>query len=246
MTTDLSWSPPPAAVDFTNDHQVDIWRIPLDLPMRSIKLLVKLLSTDETDRAARFYFPADQNRYMISHGSLRNILAFYLHCEPSRLSFSVNKYGKPSLVDGQLEFNLSHSGDLALLAITQERKIGVDVERMRTGISADILGGHYFSKADMVELQALPSEQREGAFFLCWTRKEAYIKAQGMGLSLPLDSFDVSLTPGRPALLRATRPDLGEAARWTLLSLSVGVGYEAAVAVEGHNLDFRLWDWRLS
>ena len=243
---DLSWSPPPAAVDFTSDHQVDIWRIPLDLPMSSIKLLAKLLSTDETDRAARFYFPADKNRYMISHGSLRNILAFYLHCEPSRLSFSVNKYGKPSLVDGQLEFNLSHSGDLALLAITQERKIGVDVERMRTGISAGILGGHYFSKAEMVELQALPSEQREGAFFLCWTRKEAYIKAQGMGLSLPLDSFDVSLTPGRPALLRATRPDLGEAARWTLLSLSVGAGYEAAVAVEGHNLDFRLWDWRLS
>jgi 4'-phosphopantetheinyl transferase len=245
MLTDFSWLPPPAIVDFTADHQVDIWRIRLDLPMSSIRQLEESLSEDEKDRASRFYFLADQNRYIISHGSLRKILALYLHCEPDQLSFSVNAYGKPSLDQGSLEFNLSHSGDFALLAITQERKIGVDVERMRTGISADIIGGHYFSKAEMAELQAMPLEQRETAFFLCWTRKEAYIKAQGQGLSLPLDSFDVSLTPDRPAILHATRPDLAEAARWTLLSLKVDPGYEAAVAVEGKDLDFRLWDCKL-
>ena len=243
MSNELSWSPPPAELDFKTDHQVDIWRIRLDLPMSSIKHLEQSLSTDEMDRALRFYFPADRNSYIISHGSLRKILALYLHCEPDQLNFSVNAYGKPSLDQGRLEFNLSHSGDLALVAITRGRKIGVDVERMRTGISADIIGGHYFSKAEMAELQALPAEQREAAFFLCWTRKEAYIKAQGMGLSLPLDSFDVSLTPDQPAMLRATRPDLAEAARWTLLSLKVDPGYEAAVAVEGKDLDFRLWDW---
>jgi 4'-phosphopantetheinyl transferase len=246
MTTDLSWSSPPALVEFTNDRQVDVWRVRLDLPTSSLQLLKKLLSANEADRAARFYFPADRNRYIISHGSLRKILALYLRCEPEQFSFSVNAYGKPSLEGEHLEFNLSHSGDFALIAITRGRKIGVDVEKVRPGISADIIGGHYFSKAEMAELQALPSEQREAAFFLCWTRKEAYIKAQGMGLSLPLESFDVSLTPNRPALLRATRPDRAEAARWTLLSLSVGAGYEAAVAVEGQDLDFRLWDWELT
>lgn len=244
MTTELSWLPPPAHIDLTND-QVDVWRVRLDLPTVSVQLLEKLLSVDEADRAARFYFPADRNRYIISHGSLRKILALYLYCEPGEFSFSVNAYGKPSLDGERLQFNLSHSGDLALIAITRGRRIGADVEKARTGISADIIGGHYFSQAEMAELQALPLEQREAAFFLCWTRKEAYIKAQGMGLSLPLESFDVSLTPNQPAVLRATRPDPAEATRWTLLSLSVGSGYEAAVAVEGQNLDFRLWDWKL-
>ena len=245
MPSDLSWSPPPPVVEFTADDQVDIWRIPLDLPTSFIDLLEATLSADEKDRAARFHFPADQNRYIISHGSLRKILALYLHCEPDQLSFSVNDYGKPSLDQSRLEFNLSHSGDFALLAVTPARKIGVDVEKMRAGISADIIGGHYFSKAEMAELQALPLEQREAAFFRCWTRKEAYIKAQGQGLSLPLDSFDVSLTPDQTAILRATRPDPAEAARWTLLSLPVPSGYEAAVAVQGKDLEIRLWDWKL-
>ena len=240
------WIPQPDSLDLPSGQQVDVWRIHLDLPIESLKLRENLLSADESARAARFYFPVDRNRFVVSHGALREILARYLHCEPHQLSFSANSYGKPSLSDGGLEFNLSHSGDFALIAITRNRKIGVDVERMRTGISADILGGHYFSKAEMSELQTLPPEQREAAFFICWTRKEAYIKAQGMGLSLPLDSFDVSLTPDQPAMLSATRFDAAEAARWTLLSLKVGPGYEAAVAVEGQNLDFRLWDWKPS
>jgi 4'-phosphopantetheinyl transferase len=244
MTTDLSWSLPPAFAGLITDHQVDIWRVRLDLPLSSVQLLEGSLSTEEVERAARFYFPADRNRYIISHGSLRKILALYLHCEPEELFFSVNAYGKPSLDQEGLEFNLSHSGDLALIGITRGHKIGVDVEKVRTGISAEIIGGHYFSKAEMSELQALSPEQREAAFFLCWTRKEAYIKAQGMGLSLPLESFDVSLIPDQPAILRATRPDPSEAVRWTLLSLTVGTGYEAAVAIEGQNLEFRLWDWK--
>jgi 4'-phosphopantetheinyl transferase len=174
---------------------------------------------------------------------LREILAGYLRCEPSQLSFSVNAYQKPFLEDGGLEFNLSHSGDLALLAVTRARKVGVDVEWMRTGFEIEEIGGRFFSQSEMVELQVLPPAQRELGFFNCWTRKEAYLKAQGMGLTLPLNSFDVSLSPGQPAILRATRPDPAEAARWTLLSLEVGPGYAAAVAFEGHNVEVRLWDW---
>ena len=239
------WLAQPAALDLPSDRQADIWRIHLDLPMDSLSILRELLSTEESDRAARFHFPTDRNHFIVAHASLRDILARYLRCKPDQLSFSVNAYGKPSLNQSTLEFNLSHSGDFALLAISQNRKIGIDIERKRTGISADIIGGQYFSQAEMSELQALPPGQREAAFFICWTRKEAYIKAQGMGLSLPLDSFDVSLTPAQPAILRASRPDPSEALRWTLLSLQVGAGYEAAVAVEGQNLEFRLWDWKL-
>jgi 4'-phosphopantetheinyl transferase len=243
MTTDLSWSPP-AQVGFTTDRQVDIWRIRLDLPIHVIQQLQKSLPVEEAARAAQFYFPADQNRFIVSHASLRQILARYLHGEPSQLSFSVNAYRKPYLDGRGLEFNLSHSGDLALIAVTPIRKVGIDVEQMRPGFGTEDISRRFFSPSEVAELQSLPVEQREPAFFLCWTRKEAYIKAQGMGLTLPLDSFDVSLSPGEPALLRATRPDPGEAARWTLITLEVGPGYAAAVAVEGQNVGLQLWDWK--
>jgi 4'-phosphopantetheinyl transferase len=237
------WSPQPAALDVPPDGQVDIWRVHLDVTADVLRMLGKLLSPGEAERAARFYFLADRNRFLVSHASLRKILARYLLSEPGQLGFSVNAYGKPSLDGGGLEFNLSHSGDFALIAVTRAHRVGVDVERMRAGISTDIIGRRFFSKAEMFELHSLPAEQREAAFFDCWTRKEAYIKAQGMGLALPLDSFDVSLSPGQPATLRATRPDREEAARWTLLSLEVGPGYAAAVAVEAQNLECRCWDW---
>jgi 4'-phosphopantetheinyl transferase len=130
-----------------------------------------------------------------------------------------------------------------LLAVTQERKVGVDLERIRPGISSQVIARQYFSKSEFAELLRLPSEQREAAFFICWTRKEAYIKAQGLGLSLPLESFDVSLSPHEPAILRATRPDSQEATRWTMLSLEIDARYASAVAVESQSVEFRLWDW---
>ena len=239
-----NWLSPPDNLDLKVDR-VDVWRISLDLQADSIKLLESTLSAEESERAARFHFPADRDRYIITHGCLRDILSRYLHCEPGQLGFSANQYGKPALNDHHLEFSVSHSGDFALVAVTQERKVGVDVERIRQGISAQVIARRYFSKAEVSELQKLSREQREVAFFTCWTRKEAYIKAQGLGLSLPLESFDVSLTPNEPAFLRATRPDPHEAARWTLLSLDVDSRYASAVAVEGQGFQFRLWDWNV-
>jgi 4'-phosphopantetheinyl transferase len=238
------WLQPPAALDLPPGHQVDIWRIHLDVPVDLLKILQGQLSSEEAERAARFYFPTDRSRFILSHAILRQILARYLRREPGQLHFSVNEYRKPFLDGGGLEFNLSHSGDFALIAIAQARKVGVDVEQIRTDFETEDIGRRFFSQAEMLELQSLPIEQREAAFFRCWTRKEAYIKAQGMGLTLPLDSFDVSLSPGQPAILRATRPDSAEAARWTLMTLEVGPGYAAALAVEGQSLDFRFWDWK--
>lgn len=237
-----NWISPPDFLKLES-HHVDVWRISLNLTVDSVKLLFSHLSADETQRAIRFHFPADRDRFIASHGILREILGHYLHCKPGDLAFSVNQYGKPALVNSNLEFNLSHSSDFALLAIAQGHKIGVDVEHIRTDMELENIAAHNFSEVEVSELMSLSPEQRELGFFNCWTRKEAYIKAHGLGLSLPLDSFDVSLLPDPPAILRATRPDPQEAARWTLRPLDIAPNYAGAFAVEGLDLDFRFWDW---
>lgn len=237
-----NWTTPPDSLNLES-HHVDIWRLSLNLLVDSVKLTESTLSVDETERVARFHFEVDKNRFRVSHGMLRKILGLYLHHDPAELTFSKNQYGKPALVNSALKFNLSHSGDFALIAVTQGRKIGVDLERIRQGISSHVIAQQYFSKAEVAELQSLPIDQRESVFFTCWTRKEAYIKAQGLGLSLPLESFDVSLSPNEPPTLRATRPDEKEAARWALRSLDVDPNYAGAVAVEGADLDFRLFSY---
>jgi len=240
-----TWSQPPDKLDL-KANQVDIWRIELDLPPVSVKSLESALSADEDQRAARFHFPKDRDHFVIAHGVLREILSRYLACEPDQLNFSKNEYGKPALDGRKLEFNLSHSGDFALIAVTWEQKVGVDVERIRSDIEIESMARRFFSSNEVAELMSLPLEQRKVAFFNCWTRKEAYIKAQGLGLSMPLQDFDVSLTPYEPALLRATRPDAQEAARWIFFALDVDPGYAAALAVEAHNLLLQSWDWKMA
>lgn len=239
------WTGPADSLDLSSD-QVDVWRARLDLPAEALEQLDGTLSKEEKDRAARFYFPADRDRFIASHGCLRDVLRRYLHCEPGQLTFTADSYGKPALGDHDLEFNLTHSGDLALVAVTRGRKVGVDVERIRAGISSFVIARQYFSKAEVAELETLPIDGRQTAFFTCWTRKEAYIKAQGLGLTLPLESFDVSLLPDEPPGLRATRPDPEEAVRWTLFSPDVDPDYRAAVCAYGQDLALRLWDWKIN
>jgi len=236
------WTPPIVPLDL-QPHQADIWRITLDLPFATVTLLESSLSADESQRAAHFHSATNRDRYIAAHGCLRDILARYLRLDPGQLTFSINHYGKPALDGHDLEFNLSHSGDFALVAVTRGRKIGVDVERIRSDMEHESIARRFFSPGEVSELMVLPPSQRVDGFFHCWTRKEAYIKAQGLGLSLPLDSFDVSLTPNKPAILRAARPNPQERLRWTLLSLNVGVGYTAAMAAEGRDLEVRFWDW---
>jgi 4'-phosphopantetheinyl transferase len=238
------WSLPPETLALQPAH-VDIWRVSLKLPVKVRDRLEAILSEDEKERAARFHFAADRERFIAAHGCLRDVLSRYLSRAPDQFHFSTNAHGKPALNGHNVEFNLSHSGDFALIAIAQECRVGVDVERIRSGISSHVIAQQYFSTSEFEELQSLPLEQRETAFFTCWTRKEAYIKAQGQGLSLPLKSFDVSLLPNAPAILRATRPNSDEAARWMLLALDVDPCYQAAVAAEGKGLQIRLWDWTL-
>jgi 4'-phosphopantetheinyl transferase len=247
IASDSHWSYPPDDLEF-RPHFVDIWRVSVNVLADSRNRLASILAAEEVARAARFHFAVDRDRFIAAHGCLRDILTRYLHCEPGQLNFSTGKYGKPALISNEgLDFNLSHSGDYALIAITERRNVGVDVELMRERISPQAIARRFFSQAEVAELQALPLEQQEAAFFRCWTRKEAYIKAQGLGLALSLESFDVSLSPHDPAVLRATRPDFKEASRWTLLHLDIAPCYQAAAAVENiaaePALHVRLWDW---
>lgn len=239
------WGAPPINLELP-PHQVHVWRGQLGFPEELLDSLHKCLSQEEKERAERFHFPADRNRYIAAHGMLRHVLGRYLHCAPDQLVFASNEHGKPMLPSRALEFNLSHSGDFVLIAVTRAMRVGVDVESIRSGISSSVIAQRYFSKAEFAELQSLPLRQRESAFFTCWTRKEAYIKAQGLGLALPLESFDVSLSPSEPAILRATRPDPDQAARWSLFPLKTDPNYESAVAVEGKALELKLWDWNMT
>ena len=170
------------------------------------------------------------------------ILGRYLGVHPRKLHFFYGANGKPELAtvagDETLRFNLSHSDGLALLAVTRGRQIGVDLERIRKDLAGEQIAARFFSPRETAELHAVPGNAKPAAFFNCWARKEAFIKATGEGLSCPLDLFDVSLVPGEPAALLSVRGDSQEASRWALRELMAGSGYAAALAVEGD-------DWRL-
>jgi 4'-phosphopantetheinyl transferase len=160
-----------------------------------------------------------------------------LNVEPGTLRFCYSEYGKPGLDQefggDENSFNLSHSNALGLLAVTRHRAVGVDIEHIRPDLADEQIARRFFSSREVQSLIALPAEVQKEAFFNCWTRKEAYIKAIGEGLSMPLDQFDVSLSPDEPANLLATRPDPAQALQWKLYSLYAGYGYAAAMAVHG-------------
>jgi 4'-phosphopantetheinyl transferase len=235
--------PPPLAPD-----EVHVWRIALEVDDALMTLLRAVLADDERQRADRFYFEKDRRRFTAARAAMRILLARYLGRRPKEVRFAYNNYGKPRLADENKEsnvrFNLTHSRGLALLAVTRGREIGVDVEHLRDmERDGEALAERFFSPREAAVLRSLPPELRRSAFFHCWTRKEAYIKAHGEGLSLPLDQFDVSLHPEEPAALLATQHDPEDVRRWSLRSLLPGEGYVGAVAVEGHSWQLWCGDW---
>lgn len=224
------------------DDEVHLWRIDLAAVAPAEKRWQEILSPDERARAARFHFERDRRYYTATRALLRTILASYVGAEPADLVFRYSEKEKPAL-DPQfsldaVEFNISHSGTAALLAFTRGRALGIDVELIREDFDPKALAHRFFSKHEQTQLTALDPSEKYSGFFRCWTRKEAYIKAVGTGLSLPLDQFDVSLRPGDENALLATRPEASEAAEWSLREVPVGNGYVGALCVRGH-------DWRL-
>jgi 4'-phosphopantetheinyl transferase len=236
------WRPAPTRPRLSRE-EVHVWRATLSRADDEVEALRALLSEDEADRAGRFHFQRDRTRFTVARATLRQILGSYLSLPPQLLRFEYNEFGKPTLSDAPLSFNLSHAGDVALYAVARGREVGVDIEAVREGVGCEELAARFFSRGEAETLLALPPEARTRAFFDCWTRKEAYVKALGSGLSQPLDGFDVSLAPGEPAALLRSRADAREAARWTLRELSPGDGYAAAVAVEGGGWRLLCWDF---
>lgn len=237
------WIKPPETLTL-EANQVDIWRLSLELVPDSVKSDLSSLSAEEAEKADSFKFDKDKHRYIVSHTFVRNVLSRYLNVDPVTIEFDVNEYGKPSIKDGGVEFNMSHSVDYVLMAVTNAGRIGIDIEQIRMGIASHVIVRQYFSPAEVEELQSLPNEEdRVNAFFVGWSRKEAYIKAHGLGLALPLESFDVSFTEKQP-FLRATRPDAEEAKKWTLRTIEIDSAYKAAMCVENTNeLTYRFWAW---
>jgi 4'-phosphopantetheinyl transferase len=224
------------------DGEVHLWRASLAQTPDALRRLHATLASDESAKAARFHFRRDRDHYVAARGLLRRLLGRYLARPPESLRFSYGAYGKPSLDGAQdLRFNLSHSHELALYAFARGRDVGVDVEHMRADFAGDDIAARFFSAREVSMLRALPAAARTRAFFNCWTRKEAYIKARGEGLSHPLDAFDVSLTPGEPAALLGTRGDPRELTRWSLHALDAGEAYAAALVVQGTGYTLRLW-----
>lgn len=227
-------------------HQaVHIWYTVLEQPPLIIHQLEQLLSSDEQERAARFHFERDRRRFVVGRGALRTLLSRYLRVEPTRLNLCYGKYGKPYLAEESqgsvLRFNLAHSNELAVYAFACDGEVGIDVEYLHPLVDLDQIAARFFSKEESTILRGLSEDQRLAAFFNCWTRKEAYIKALGEGLSHPLDQFQVSLIPGEPAQLLKVEGSLEEVSRWFMTAFVPAPGYVAALMVEGRDRSFEYW-----
>ena len=241
------WTAPPPDLTLSAGV-VHIWRASLDVPLDVLQQYRATLSVDEVERADRFYFERDRTHFTIARGVLRAILGRVLRLEPARLRFRLNRYGKPELDiirDAiSLRFNVSHSGGLALYAVALDREVGVDVEELRAGVAFAQIAANTFSPMEYAAFRTLPPHLMMDAFFNCWTRKEAYIKARGMGLSLSLDRFDVSLVPGSPAALLRTADEPEAVRMWSLRDLTPGPGFVGAVAAEGHDWKLACWQFK--
>jgi 4'-phosphopantetheinyl transferase len=240
------WRFPPETLVLGCD-EVHVWRATLEQTPSQIQSFLHNLAADEQARAERFYFERDCEHFIVARGVLRAILGGYLNRAPACLSFCYSSHGKPALAgtsDGDaIRFSVSHSHGVALYAVTRDREVGIDLERIRFDLAVAEIAERFFSRREVAMLRTLPTEVQCQAFFRCWTRKEAYIKARSEGLSLPLDQFDVSLAPGESAAILGTQPDPSEASRWSLQELTPAPGYVAALAVEGHGWRLTCWQW---
>jgi 4'-phosphopantetheinyl transferase len=217
---------------------VHLWSAHLPWSPSRIDALASTLDDEERAQRARFFFQRDADRFVVSRGMRRSLLAAYVGGRADELRFEPNPFGKPALAResqtrNELRFNVSHSGAVVMMAVTTVREVGVDVEKIRPLTDLPLVATRSFSAAECMRVLARAGEARVAAFFACWSRKEAVIKAIGMGLSFPLASFDVEIDPDvPPALLRSADPRLLPE-RWTMLGIDVPPGYASALMVEG-------------
>jgi len=227
--------------------EIHIWCAALDKLVYRFKKYFQTLSLEERIRAKRFYFERDRKRFIIRRGILRTILGFYLNVDPSRIEFRYGENGKPALADtyskGTIRFNLSHSNGFVIFAFDRDNEIGVDIEEIRDIYEMDHISQRFFSETEDAVFRTLPENKKKKAFFNCWTRKEAFIKAIGDGLSLPLDKFDVSLAPGEPSRLLRIEGYSKELSLRSIESFIPAPNYVAALAIKSHVFKLRCWRW---
>jgi 4'-phosphopantetheinyl transferase len=240
------WKIPPPGLSLSKSD-LHIWLARLDLVIPIVQKLNQTLSTDESERAERFRFEQDRKNSIVSQGILRTILGCYLNLEPSRVRFCYGKHGKPRLADaignGTIHFNLSHSAGIALYGFTRDYEIGVDIERIHGIPEMDQIVEEFFSMREKDVFRSLPEDMKKEAFFNCWTRKEAFMKAIGEGLFYPLNRFDVSFSPDEPSRLLSIDGDPEKASQWFVLSLKPAAGFTAALAIKGHGWRLHFWQW---
>lgn len=242
-----TWTVPPTSLTLFN-QQVHVWRASFHQLDALYESLEEVISVDEKAKARRYRFENNRREYITARGFLRFLLGSYAKQNPQDLKFLYNPFGKPSLYTSpqsqRITFNLSHAHGFVVYAFSINREVGIDIERIRPEAAHDGVAERFFSQEEVRTLRTLPSHAQPQGFFNCWTRKEAYIKARGEGLSIPLNQFDVSLIPGQPARLIESRVDPEDTNKWSLCALPMGTQYAAALAVEGSDWELKCWDWR--
>ena len=230
-------------------REIHVWSSDLDRDDDEVRSLADSLSTEERSRASRFRFDRDQRRYIVGRSTLRAILGTYLGQPASSLEIVTDGHGKPALRGGvlagggALRFNVTHSDRLALFAVTTGAEIGIDVEHVEALPDADSIAEGYFSAVERADLRGLAASEKPAGFYRCWTRKEAYLKAIGLGLAAPLDAFAVTLTADAPPRFLHIEGDAQAAGRWALHSLEPAVGYQGALAIESPGMAIRTARW---
>lgn len=236
-----------AEVPTLGQAEIQVWRINLAQDTAGEDRLKACLSAEERERTGRFHFAHDRRRFVIRRAALRHLLAAHLSVSPDAVRFLPGSHGKPGLL-GQagpagLRFSCSHSADLGLVAMARGRELGVDLEQHRPLADAGDLTNAFFSPCEIAELKGVPPELKARSFFDCWSRKEAFVKAIGLGLSFPLHRFAVSLAPDQPAALLRVEDDPGAVNRWKMLSLDITADYSAALVFEGRDANLKCFEW---
>jgi 4'-phosphopantetheinyl transferase len=243
----LVWPAGPSGELRVTEDEVHVWAVQLDRDASVIREMATLLDDDERDRASRFRRRVDRDRFIVAHAVLRRVLARYLRKPAQSLRFRRDRFGKPSLAHRtDVTFNMAHADSVALIAVTTGRPVGVDVERVTPLDDAFDVAEICFAPAERRVLHAVPAGQVSDAFFNCWTRKEAFIKAVGTGLSAPLKAFEVSLEPDTPARLCRVSGSARVAASWTMAALHPAPGYVGALALRRRNVRVTTWQIGIS
>lgn len=226
------WKSPPEELSISSG-MVHLWSVDLSAPPAPISFYASLLSSDEQQRADRFYFQKHKDQFIVGRGLLRELIGKYAKVNPRNITFSYNQFGKPGFEQqAELKFNLSHSNGLAIIGFTIQMEIGLDLEKIDPAINVRQIARHFFAANEQKQIQELPADQQAAAFFKCWTSKEAFIKAHGQGLSLPLDQFEVEVIPDQPAAIKAVHWDLKPANTWDILGFVPRESFLAALVCD--------------